>query len=82
MVFLFVFFWDSYDSNIGVFHIVPEAPEVVLISFDSFFFLFPSLLHLFQPFYLLPHLSYLLPLFSTIGSLQSVFGLIYCIIHY
>ena len=39
MVFLFVFlFWDSYDSNVGVFDIVPEVSEVVLISFNSFFF--------------------------------------------
>ena len=39
MAFLFVFFfWDSYDSNVGAFHIVPEVTEVVLISFDSFFF--------------------------------------------
>ena len=38
MAFLFVlFFWDSYDSNVGAFHIVPEVREVVLISFDSFF---------------------------------------------
>ena len=37
MPFLFVFFWDSYDSNVGLFHIVPEVPEVFLISFDSFF---------------------------------------------
>ena len=31
------FFWDSYDSDVGAFNIVPEVPEVVLISFDSFF---------------------------------------------
>ena len=32
MVFLFIFFfWDSYDSNVGVFHNVPEVAEVVLI---------------------------------------------------
>ena len=37
MAFLFVFFWDSYDSNIGTFNIVPEVSEVVLISFYSFF---------------------------------------------
>ena len=44
---------------------------------------FSSLLHLFLPFYLLPHLSYLLSqLYSTAGSLQSVFDLSYCIIHY
>ena len=39
MAFLFVFFfWDSYDSNVGVFDIVSEVSEVVLISFNSFFF--------------------------------------------
>jgi len=38
MVFLFVFFfWDSYDLNVGVFNIVPEVSEIVLISFNSFF---------------------------------------------
>ena len=37
MVFLFVF-WDSYDSNGGVFNLVPEVSEVVLISFNSFSF--------------------------------------------
>ena len=61
MVFLFVFFfWDSYDSNVGAFDIVLEVSELVLVSFNAFFF-FPSLLHLFPPFYLPPHLSYLLP---------------------
>ena len=35
MVFLFVFFfWDSYDSNVGAFNIVPEVSEIVLISFN------------------------------------------------
>ena len=34
MAFLFLFFfWGSYDSNAGAFHIVPEVPEVVLFSF-------------------------------------------------
>ena len=43
MVFLFVFFfWDSYDSNVGVFNIVLEVSEIVLISFNSFFFLSDS----------------------------------------
>lgn len=38
MVFLLVFFfWDSYDSNVGAFNIVPEVFEIVLISFNSFF---------------------------------------------
>ena len=44
MVFLFVFFfWEFYDSNVRVFNIVPEVSEVVLISFNSFFF-FPPVL--------------------------------------
>ena len=42
MVCLFVFFWDSYNSNVGVFHIVLEVSEVVLISFNSFFSFFLS----------------------------------------
>ena len=38
MVFLLVFFWESYDLNVGTFNIVPEVSEIVLISFNSFFF--------------------------------------------
>ena len=38
VTFLFVFFfWHIYDWNVGVFDIVPEVSEVVLISFNSFF---------------------------------------------
>ena len=81
MAFLFFFFWDSYDSNVGVFNIVPEVSDVVLDSYNSLF-LFSSLIHLFLPFYLLLHLSYLLLSYSTVGSLQSAFYLSYCIIHY
>ena len=37
--FFFVFFfWDSYDSNVVAFNIVLEVSEIVLISFNSFFF--------------------------------------------
>ena len=60
MAFLFVFFWDSYDSIVGAFNIVLEASEFVLISFNSFF-LFSSLLHLFPSFYIPLNLSHLLP---------------------
>jgi len=38
MVFLFLFLWDSYDSNVVVFNIVLEVSEIVLISFNLFFF--------------------------------------------
>ena len=81
MVFLFVFFfWDSCDSNVEACNIVPEVSEVVLISFSSFF-LFP-LFHLF--YHSIFYLTY--PIFclhySTVVSFQSVFYLIYCIIHY
>ena len=68
---LFVFFWDSYDSNVGAFEIVPEVSEVVLISFSFFFFFFPlsfiyfhhSIFHLTYPVFCLRY--------STVGSLQS-----------
>ena len=56
MAFLFVFFWDFYDSNVGASDIVPDVSEVVFISFN-YFFLFSSLLHLFPPFYLPLNLS-------------------------
>ena len=42
MVFLFVFFWDSYDLNVGAFNIVPDVSEIVLISFNSFSFILPD----------------------------------------
>jgi len=58
----FFVFLDTSDSNAGAFNIVPEVSEVFLISFNSFLF-FSSLLHLFPPFYLLPHLSSLQPQF-------------------
>ena len=36
--FLFLFFfWDPYNSNVGVLNVVPEVSETVLISFHSFF---------------------------------------------
>ena len=34
------FFWYSYDWNVGVFNIVLDVSEVVLIYFNSFPFLF------------------------------------------
>ena len=36
--FLF-FFWDPYNSNVGVLNVVPEVSETVLIYFYSFFFI-------------------------------------------
>ena len=32
-------FWDPYNVNVGVFNVVPEVSETVLISFHSFFFI-------------------------------------------
>ena len=81
MVLLFVFFfWDSYDSNVWAFHIVPEISEVVLISLILFsFFLSASFIST-----IISSTSLILSIacYSTVVSLQSVFDLIYCIIHY
>ena len=68
MAVLFVFFWDSCDLNVGALDIVPEASEVVLISFDSFFF-FPlcfiyfhhSIFHLTYPIFCLLFYSWFPP---------------------
>ena len=81
MVFLFAFFfWDSYDSNIGVFNIVPEFSEIVLISFNSFsFFLSDSFISTipFSTSLILSSASFIL-LFVP----SRVFLIFYCIIHY
>ena len=47
--FLFLFFWNPYKSDVGVFDIVPEVSETILSSFHSFYFilLFRSYLHRF-----------------------------------
>ena len=37
--FVLLFFWDPYNSNVGMFNIVSEVSETVLISFHSFFFI-------------------------------------------
>jgi len=70
--FLIVFFWHSYDLNVGAFDIVPEVSEVVLISFNYFFFfplcftyLYHSIFHLTYPIFCLSY--------ATVVSLQSVF---------
>ena len=83
MAFLFFFFfWDSYDWNVGAFHIVPEVREVVLISFDSFFFFlsasffFPTILS--STSLILSCASVILLLVPSRVPLISV----YCIIHY
>ena len=77
--FLFVFFfWDSYDSNVGAFNIVPEVSEAVLISFNSFF-LFASFIST-----ILSSTSLILSSASVMLLLvpSRVFLICYCIIHY
>ena len=47
--FLFLFFLDHYNWNVGTFDIVPEVSETILSSFHSFYFilLFRSYFHHF-----------------------------------
>ena len=80
MPFLFVFFfWDSYDLNVGVFNIVPEVSEVVLISFQSVFFSGSFISTILSSTSLILS-SASVGSASTVGSLQSAFDLSYCII--
>ena len=82
MVFLFVFFfWDPYDSNVVAFNIVLEVSEIVLISFNSFFFFPLCFIYFYHSIFYLTNPIFCLH-YSTICSLQSVFYIIYCIIHY
>ena len=80
MPFLFVFFWDTYCSNVGVFNIVQgtlRLSSFLLILFS--FFLSASLIStiLSTTALILFCLSY-----STVDSIQSSFNLSYCIVHY
>ena len=63
--FLF-FFWDPYDSNFGVFDMVPEVTETVLSS--SFFLLYSALQELFPPFYHPAHGFVLCFIYAAIDS--------------
>ena len=72
MVFLFVFFWDSYNSNVGVFNIIPEVSEIVLISFNLFFFFPLCFIYFYLSIFYLTNFIFCLR-YSTVGSLQSVF---------
>ena len=60
--FLFLFFWDPYNSNVAAFSVVPEFSESVFNSFPSFFFilLLGSYFHhfVFQLTYSFFYLSY------------------------
>ena len=83
MVFLFVFFfWDSYDSNVGTFNTVLEVSEIVLISFNSFFFCFLS------DSFISTILSSVLLILSSASVIllfvasRVFFYVIYCITHY
>ena len=69
------------ESNVGAFHIVPEVPEVVLISFDSFFLFLLCLIYFHHFVFYITYPIFCLH-YSTVGSLQSVFYLIYCITHF
>ena len=80
MVFLFVF-WDSCDLHVGTFDIVPEVSEVFLISLDSFLFYPLCFISFHHSVFCLTYSIFCLG-YSTVGSLQSVSDLSYCIIFY
>ena len=80
MIFLFVFFfWDSYDSNVGPFDIVPEVSEVVLISLNCFFLSASFISTVLSSTSLILHFGSIILL---LVSSRVFFYLIYCIIHY
>ena len=60
-------------------HLTLSQRSLRLSSFLLILFSFPSLLHLFLSFYLLPHLAYLLPLLFYCWFPPD---LICCIVHY
>ena len=79
--FLFPFFSDPYNSNVGAFDIVPEVSETVLSSFNSFYFilLFRSYFHRFL-FQLTD--SFFCFIYSDIDSFQSILLLLLFVCFY
>ena len=80
--FLFLFFfWDPYNSNVGVFNVVSEVSKTVLNSFHSFSFILlcGSYFHyfIFQVTYPFFCLSY-----SAIDSFYRFLNFIYCGVHH
>ena len=70
MVFLFVFFfWDSYNLNIGAFNPVLKVSEIVLITFNSFFFFPLYFIYFYHSIFYLTYPIFCL-CYSTVGSLQ------------
>ena len=78
--FLFLlYFWDTYNLNVGAFDIVPEVSETILSSFHKFYFIF-----LFRS-YFHPFIFQLTDLFfsfrySTINSFQRIFNFSNCVV--
>ena len=79
MPFLFiVFFWDTYDLNVGTFNIVPRSLRLSFFIFYSFFY---------SASFLSTILSSTLRILTSASVIlllvpSSVFNLLYCIIHY
>ena len=68
-----------YNSNVGVFYIVPEVSETILSSLHSFYFIlvFRSYFHhfIFQPTY-----SFFCFRYSAIDSFYSIFNFSNCVV--
>ena len=77
--FLFLFFWDPYNSNVGTFVMVPEVSETVISSFHSFYciLLFRSYFNCF--FFQLTN-SFFCFRDSAINSFQSIFNFSNCVV--
>ena len=58
-----------------------QRSEIVLISFNSFFFFPPCFIYFYHSIFYLTYPIFCLR-YSTVGPLQSVFDLIYCLINF
>ena len=78
ILFLFLFFFsDLYNSNVGVFDIVPEVSEIILRSFHSFYFVL--LFRSYLPFYLPAHNLFSRFGYSAVRFFYSIFNFSNCV---
>ena len=71
--FVFLFFWDLYNSNVGAFDMVSVVTETVLSSFHSFYFILLFRIY-FQHFIFQLTDSFFCFRYSAIDSFWSIFN--------
>ena len=78
--FLFLFFWDPYNLNVGALYIVPEVSETVLSYLTSFYFVLFFRSYFYHFVFQLTD-SFFCFRYSAIDFFQTIFNFIDCVVY-